>query len=156
MKRNFIHHLRWTKSNILYFAITAFYFFIIVPTIIFIEIANPEFQITDVINISAFVFNIFISLKNIKRLQKGWEEFYLTDIDVVKNVIMNKTCDNCQFCLRVEVEKFVNPLSFVTKTKETITKGECRILKSYRLKEDDLLTCKHFEEIPEHIKNCIE
>lgn len=156
MKRNFIHHLRWTKSNILYFAFISSYFIIIVPFLILIEIVNPELQWADAINAAAFIFNTVVFIRNVKKMQEGWEEFYLTDIEATKNVIMNKTCDNCKFCLHIEVEKFVNVYSFGTTTKETITKGEeCRILRNYKFRKDDLPTCKHHEEIPEYIKEYV-
>ena len=150
MKRNFIHHLRWTKSNVLYFCFITLYFFTLVPLLVAIEIVNPGINWNDGINIAAFVFNTTMFVKNTMRMHKQWGEFYLTDIDATKNIILDKTCENCRYCIYVDTSMYINARSITAN--KVVTKGECRLLCNYKLRKDDLPTCKNYDEIPDFIR----
>ena len=144
MKQNFIHHLVWTKSKIFYIIFMGFYFFILFPLLILIETFNFNIEWNDLVNLGAFVFNFTIVFRSFKTLQKNWIEFYLSETEVAKNIILNKTCDNCFFALnaRAITEGVV------------LEKSNCKLLHDkFKLKKDDAPTCKRFEEIPEHIRN---
>jgi len=122
----------------------SFYFFILFPLLILIETFNFNIEWNDLVNLSAFIFNFTIVFRSFKTLQKDWSEFYLSDIEATKNVILNKTCGNCFFTLnaRAITEGVV------------LEKSSCKLLGDrFKFKKNDLPTCQKFKEIPEEVRN---
>lgn len=153
MKKNFIFHIKWKKSeNILYFTFIISYFFIVVPILIILEFLNPELVWTDYLNIAAFIFNSAMFIRNTKIMQSKWEEFYLPEVEATKNVILKKTCDTCINSIHLDADKlFQLNLTY----RPEIKRGKCRVLYGFKLRKKDCPTCRKWTKIPYSMKEII-